>query len=116
LRNAYELRGAPFAGWITDLSTPDVLFHAAGFPVHALPLVMGGAMFFQQRMSGAASDPTQKQMMMMMPIMFTFMFYGFPSGLVLYWLTNNLMTMAAQWSFQRFSREPSGVIETTLVK
>jgi len=73
-------------------------------------------MFFQQRMSGAASDPTQKQMMTMMPIMFTFMFYGFPSGLVLYWLTNNLMTMAAQWSFQRFTQQPSGVIEPTLVK
>ena len=116
LRNAYELRGAPFAGWIRDLSTPDVLFHVSGFPVHALPLIMGGAMFFQQRMSGAASDPTQKQMMTMMPIMFTFMFYGFPSGLVLYWLTNNLMTMAAQWSFQRFTQQPSGVIETTLVK
>jgi YidC/Oxa1 family membrane protein insertase len=116
LRNAYELRGEPFVGWIRDLSTPDVLFHAGGVPVHALPLVMGGAMYFQQKMSGAASDPTQKQMMLMMPIMFTFMFYGFPSGLVLYWLTNNLMTMAFQWSFQRFSKSPSGVIETTIVK
>jgi YidC/Oxa1 family membrane protein insertase len=116
LRNAYELRGAPFVGWIRDLSTPDVLFHAAGFPVHVLPLVMGGAMYFQQKMSGAASDPTQKQMMTMMPIMFTFMFYGFPSGLVLYWLTNNLMTMGFQWSFQRFSQPSSRVIETTIVK
>ena len=116
LRNAYELRGAPFYGWIHDLSTPDVLFQAGGFPVHALPLIMGGAMFFQQKMSGATSDPTQKQMMTMMPIMFTFMFYGFPSGLVLYWLTNNLMTMAFQWSFQQYGRKPSSVIETTLVK
>src|SRR6202035_4672557 len=62
LRNAYELRGAPFFGWIQDLSTPDVLMHFGNFPLHALPLVMGGAMFMQQRMSGAASDPTQKQM------------------------------------------------------
>ena len=116
LRNAYELRGAPFFGWIRDLSTPDVLLQVGGFPLHALPLIMGGAMFFQQKMSGAASDPTQKQMMTMMPIMFTFMFYGFPSGLVLYWLTNNLMTMAFQWSFQRYSQPPSSVIETTLVK
>jgi len=117
LRNAYELRGAPFYGWIHDLSTPDVLFQAGGFPVHALPLIMGGAMFFQQKMAGAASDPTQKQMMTMMPIMFTFMFYGFPSGLVLYWLTNNLMTMAFQWSFQKYSQQPlSSVIETTIVK
>ena len=73
-------------------------------------------MFFQQRMSGAASDPTQKQMMTMMPIMFTFMFYGFPSGLVLYWLTNNLMTMGIQWGFQRYKQPPSRVIETTVVK
>ena len=116
LRNAYELRGAPFYGWIHDLSTPDVLLQVGGFPLHALPLIMGGAMFFQQKMSGAASDPTQKQMMTMMPIMFTFMFYGFPSGLVLYWLTNNLMTMAFQWSFQRYTQQPSSVIETTIVK
>ncbi len=116
LRNAYELRGAPFIGWIHDLSAPDVLVHLAGFPLHALPLIMGGAMFFQQRMAGAASDPTQKQMMTMMPIMFTFMFYGFPSGLVLYWLTNNLMTMGVQWGFQRFNQDSSRVIETTIVK
>src|SRR5437879_2458964 len=116
LRNAYELRGAPFFGWIHDLSAPDVLLHMAGFQVHALPLVMGGTMFLQQRMAGAASDPTQRQMMTMMPIMFTFMFYGFPSGLVLYWLTNNLMTMAVQWSFQHLNTDPSRVIETTIVK
>jgi YidC/Oxa1 family membrane protein insertase len=117
LRNAYELRGAPFFGWIHDLSTPDVLMQVGGFPVHALPLVMGGAMFFQQKMSGATSDPTQKQMMTMMPIMFTFMFYGFPSGLVLYWLTNNIMTMTFQWSFQKFGQPSSpSVIETTIVK
>src|ERR1700687_3027660 len=100
LRNAYELRGAPFFGWIHDLSTPDVLLQVGTFPVHALPLVMGGAMFMQQRMAGATTDPTQKQMMTMMPVMFTFMFYVFPSGLVLYWLTNNLMTMSIQYSFQ----------------
>jgi YidC/Oxa1 family membrane protein insertase len=116
LRNAYELRGAPFIGWIHDLSTPDVLVRMGTFQVHALPLVMGGAMFFQQRMAGAASDPTQRQMMTMMPIMFTFMFYGFPSGLVLYWLTNNLMTMGVQWSFQRLNPDPNRVIETTIVK
>ena len=93
-----------------------MILRAGTFPLHALPLIMGGAMFFQQRMSGAASDPTQKQMMTMMPIMFTFMFYSFPSGLVLYWLTNNIMTMAFQWSFQRWTQEPSRVIETTIVK
>jgi YidC/Oxa1 family membrane protein insertase len=93
LRNAYELRGAPWLGWIHDLSAAD--------PFHVLPIVMGAAMFFQQRMSGASADPTQKQMMMMMPIMFTIMFFNFPAGLVLYWLTNNLLTMAIQWGMLR---------------
>ncbi len=116
LRNAQELRGAPFIGWIHDLSAPDVLFQVGSFPLHALPLIMGGAMFVQQRMSGAVSDPTQRQMMTLMPVMFTVMFYGFPSGLVLYWLTNNLMTMASQWGFQRIHRDDPQVIETTIVK
>ena len=113
---AVELRGAPFFGWIHDLSVPDVVMQVGGFPLHALPLVMGGAMFMQQGMSGATADPTQRQMMTMMPIMFTFMFYGFPSGLVLYWLTNNLMTMGIQWGFQRYTSNSSQVIETTIVK
>lgn len=116
IRNAYELRGAPFYGWIQDLSAPDVLFHISSFQVHALPLIMGGTMYFQQRLAGAVTDPMQKQMMTMMPIMFTFMFYGFPSGLVLYWLTNNVMTMASQWGFQRIHRDDTNVIETTIVK
>ncbi len=93
LRNAYELRGAPWIGWIHDLSAAD--------PYHVLPVVMGGAMFLQQKMSGASADPTQKQMMIMMPIMFTVMFFNFPAGLVLYWFTNNLVTMAIQWSLMR---------------
>lgn len=116
IRNAYELRGAPFFGWIHDLAAPDVLFRISSFPVHALPLIMGAGMYFQQRMAGAVSDPTQRQMMTMMPIMFTFMFYGFPSGLVLYWLTNSLMTMASQAAFQRLHRDEPTVIETTIVK
>lgn len=116
IRNAYELRGAPFVGWIHDLSAPDILFRVGSFPIHALPLIMGVAMYLQQRLAGAVTDPTQRQMMTMMPVMFTFMFYGFPSGLVLYWLTNNLMTMGSQWSFQRLHRDDSGVIEATVVK
>lgn len=97
LRNAYELRGAPWILWIKDLSAAD--------PWHILPIVMGGAMLFQQRLSGAVSDPTQKQMMWIMPVMFTVMFFNFPSGLVLYWLTQNLLTMATQWGFQRYRAE-----------
>jgi YidC/Oxa1 family membrane protein insertase len=97
LRNAYELRGAPWIGWIHDLSAAD--------PYHVLPVVMGGAMFFQQRMAGATTDPTQKQMMWMMPIMFTVMFFNFPAGLVLYWLTNNLITMAFQGGLMRYNQK-----------
>jgi YidC/Oxa1 family membrane protein insertase len=93
LRNAYELRGAPWIFWIRDLSAAD--------PLHILPITMGIAMFFQQRMAGAVTDPTQRQMMYVMPIMFTVMFFNFPSGLVLYWFVNNLLTMAFQWNFQR---------------
>ena len=98
LRNAYELRGAPFIFWLHDLSAPD--------PLHILPVAMGIAMFFQQRMSGATADPTQKQMMMLMPIMFTVMFFNFPAGLVLYWFTNNLLTMAIQYGMLRYHNKP----------
>lgn len=103
LRNAYELRGTPWIGWIRDLSAAD--------PYHILPIIMGGSMFLQQRLSGAVTDPTQRQMMFIMPIMFTVMFFNFPSGLVLYWLTNNLATIAIQWFFQRTQqRSPVEVV------
>lgn len=109
LRNAYELRGAPFVGWIHDLSIHD--------PYYILPVIMGGGMFFQQRMSGAVSDPTQRQMMIMMPIMFTVMFMNFPAGLVLYWLTNSLCTMGFQYVFQRTHATPTpSVVNTSIVK
>jgi len=93
LRNAYELRGAPFVGWIHDLSVHD--------PYYILPVVMGGGMFLQQRMTGATTDPTQRQMMYMMPIMFTFMFMNFPAGLVLYWMTNSFATITFQYFYLR---------------
>ncbi|MBN1384869.1 MAG: membrane protein insertase YidC [Elusimicrobia bacterium] len=89
LRNAYELRGAPWIFWITDLSAKD--------PYYILPIMMGAGMFLQQKMTGAASDPTQKQMMIFMPVIFTVLFLGFPSGLVLYWLTNSIVTILEQW-------------------
>ncbi|MBI3291245.1 MAG: membrane protein insertase YidC [Elusimicrobia bacterium] len=96
LRNAYELRGAPFIGWIRDLSAQD--------PYYALPIFMGLGMFVQQRMTAVAADPTQRQMMYIMPVIFTFMFLRFPAGLVLYWLVNNLLTIAEQWGFQRWNQ------------
>lgn len=99
LRNAYELRGAPWIFWIKDLSAPDMFFTdllGLPFTVGLLPLLMGAGMFLQQKMTGSASDPTQKQMMIFMPIIFTVMFMGFPSGLVLYWLTNSIVTILEQ--------------------
>ena len=89
LRNAYELRGAPFMFWVTDLSAKD--------PYYVLPILMGAGMYFQQKMTTSASDPTQKQMMILMPVIFTIMFMGFPSGLVIYWLTNSIVTVVEQW-------------------
>ena len=105
LYSAIELRHAPFFGWITDLSAPDRLFHfgfqipfmepPAGIPV--LTLIMGGTMFLQQKMSPPPGDPTQAKMMMLMPIFFTFIFINFSSGLVLYWLVNNVLSIMQQY-------------------
>jgi YidC/Oxa1 family membrane protein insertase len=83
-----ELRGSPFIFWITDLSQKD--------PFYVLPLVMGATMFLQQKMTPAAGDPRQQKMMMFMPVIFTFLFLNFASGLVLYWLINNLLSIAQQ--------------------
>jgi YidC/Oxa1 family membrane protein insertase len=97
LRNAFELRGASWIMWIKDLSAPDTLVTISGFPIHLLPLIMGVGMFFQQKMMSVSTDPAQKQLMYMMPVIFTFMFWSFPSGLVMYWLTNSIMTMIEQY-------------------
>ncbi|MGA2090750.1 MAG: membrane protein insertase YidC [Endomicrobiales bacterium] len=96
LRNAFELRGAPWILWVHDLSVPETLITVAGFPIHLLPLIMGIGMFFQQKMMSATTDPTQAKIMYIMPVMFVFMFWGFPAGLVLYWLTNSIVTMIEQ--------------------
>lgn len=100
LVHAIELRHAPFALWIDDLSAPDRLM-VAGFGVPVLTLLMGGSMFLQQWLSPPQGDPTQQRIMMLMPIMFTFMFIGFPAGLVLYWLVNNLLGIAQQYWMMR---------------
>ena len=93
LRNAYELMGAPWILWIHDLSQKD--------PYYILPVIMGGGMFLQQKISPSSGDPTQAKMMMIMPVVFTFMFMKFPSGLVLYWLTNSILSTANQYWFIR---------------
>ncbi len=90
LRGAIELRFSSFL-WIADLSTPENLFQdVLPFGLNILPLFMGVTMWLQQKMT-PTSDPQQQKMMMMMPVLFTFMFYSFPSGLSLYWSTNQVM-------------------------
>ncbi|RJQ68943.1 MAG: membrane protein insertase YidC [Desulfobacteraceae bacterium] len=109
LYQALELRHAPFFGWINDLSAPDRLFNFAfkipfmepPFGIPVLTLIMGATMILQQKMSPAPGDPTQAKMMMLMPIVFTFIFINFPSGLVLYWLVSNLVSIAQQYYTQK---------------
>jgi len=93
LSNAVELRDAPWVLWIHDLSLHD--------PIYVLPIVMGATQFLQQKLAPSAAEPMQRRMMMAMPVVFTFLFLGFPSGLVLYWLTNNVLTVIQQWVYQR---------------
>jgi YidC/Oxa1 family membrane protein insertase len=99
LQGAIELRQAPFFGWISDLSVPETLFMLPGLelPVRLLPLLMGGSMVLQTRMTPTTMDPAQARMMnTVMPVMFTFLFYQFASGLVLYWLVSNLLGIGQQ--------------------
>ncbi len=95
IKNAVELRNAPFIFWIKDLSLPDTIFAIGSINVNILPLLMGIGMFVQQKMT--ATDPQQAKMMMFMPVIFTVMFWSFPSGLVLYWFVNSLVSMIGQY-------------------
>ena len=109
LYQAIELRHAPFFGWINDLSAPDRLFQFGfsipfmeppyGIPV--LTIVMGATMFLQQKMSPPPGDPTQAKLMMFMPLIFTVIFINFSAGLVLYWLINNIFSIAQQYYIQK---------------
>jgi len=89
LLESVELRQAPWILWIKDLSTRD--------PYFVLPLLMGTTMFIQQKLNPAPVDPIQAKMMSFLPIVFTFFFLFFPSGLVLYWVVNNSLSIAQQW-------------------
>jgi YidC/Oxa1 family membrane protein insertase len=93
LVESVEMRQAPFALWITDLSTRD--------PYFILPLIMGAAMLLQQKLNPAPADPVQARVMQIMPIMFTGFFAFFPSGLVLYWATNTVLSIAQQWKINK---------------
>jgi YidC/Oxa1 family membrane protein insertase len=127
LRNTIELRGAPFILWMNDLSSPDVLFDFGfnlpflGSEFHLLPLLMGVAMFVQSKTGGGSPEagPTagaagqQKMMQTMMPIVFTVLFYSMPSGLVLYWLVNNIFSIVQQYIVHRqIESEDITVVET----
>ena len=101
---AIELRGAPFMLWLKDLSAPDTLFGhipawfplIGGFAIGPLPILMGATMIIQQRMTPTSMDPAQNRIMMFMPIIFTFLFLNFATGLVLYWLMNNIFSITQQ--------------------
>ncbi|MFP4071748.1 MAG: membrane protein insertase YidC [Desulfovibrionales bacterium] len=97
LMGAIELRHAPFIYnlpftdlvWIADLSAKD--------PFYITPIIMGGTMFLQQKMTPAPGDPTQAKIMLFLPLVFTFLFLNFPAGLVIYWLVNNVLSIFQQW-------------------
>ena len=92
-----ELRGAPFVGWIHDLSVAD--------PYYVWPVIMGATMFLQQKLNPSIGDPTQQKIMMMLPIIFTFLFMSFPSGLVIYWTVNNILTISQQAYIYKFTKD-----------
>ena len=96
LLNSIELRHAPFISfWINDLSAKD--------PTYVSPLLMGASMFLQQKMTPTVGDPAQAKIMLVMPIMFTFMFLSFPSGLVIYWLISNVLSIVQQYYINKQS-------------
>jgi YidC/Oxa1 family membrane protein insertase len=96
LLNSIELRHAPFISfWINDLAAKD--------PTYISPLLMGASMFMQQKMTPTVGDPAQAKIMLVMPIMFTFMFLSFPSGLVIYWLVSNVLSIVQQYYINKQS-------------
>jgi len=109
LPNSIELRHAPFVLWVNDLSAPERLFSfpftiplmAPPYGIPILTLLMGASMFLQQKMTPMTGDPAQAKMMMLLPVVFTFLFINFPAGLVLYWLVNNILSIAQQYRINR---------------
>jgi len=93
LLGSVEMRHAPWLLWIQDLSSKD--------PYYVLPIIMGVSMLVQTKLNPTPPDPIQAKVMMAMPIVFTFMFLWFPSGLVLYWTINNVLSIAQQWQITR---------------
>jgi len=113
LRTTIELRGAPFALWITDLSQPDTIATVFGFPIHILPLIMGVGMLVQQKFT--SKDPQQAMMGNLMPIVFTALFYNFASGLVLYWSVNTALSIWQQYYIHSGGRKQAEESEPAIV-
>ncbi len=100
LLESVEMRQAPWMFWITDLSIKD--------PFFILPIIMGLTMFIQQQLNPTPPDPMQAKVMKMLPIIFTFFFLWFPAGLVLYWVVNNVLSIAQQWYITRKIERQTG--------
>ncbi|NDH79707.1 MAG: membrane protein insertase YidC, partial [Burkholderiaceae bacterium] len=99
LLSSVEMRNAPWILWIKDLSVPD--------PYFILPIIMAVSMFVQTRLNPTPPDPLQAKIMLWMPIIFSVMFFFFPAGLVLYWVVNNILSIAQQWQInQMFIKRP----------
>ncbi len=98
LNGSIELRGAPFFGWLHDLSLKD--------PYYITPILMGVTMFWQQRMMPSTADPVQQKMFLLMPVIFTTMFLAAPSGLVVYWFISNLLAIGQQYTTNRMIGPP----------
>ena len=112
LLSSVELRGAPWILWVHDLSLPDTsisdLIGLTSIPIGILPIIMAASMFVQTKLNPTPPDPIQAKVMMYMPLVFSVMFFFFPAGLVLYWVVNNLLSIAQQWQInQMFAKKPA---------
>ena len=99
-----EMRNAPWIGWIHDLSAPDRFFSnliGLSIPIGILPIVMAISMYIQTKLNPTPPDPIQAKVMQIMPLVFSVMFFAFPSGLVLYWVVNNILSIAQQWQINK---------------
>jgi YidC/Oxa1 family membrane protein insertase len=99
-----EMRGAPWLGWIHDLSKPDTFLSdlvGISIPIGILPIIMAISMYIQTKLNPVPPDPIQAKVMMYMPLVFSLMFFFFPSGLVLYYIVNNVLSIGQQWQINR---------------
>ena len=103
LQASAEMRGAPWVGWITDLTAPD--------PYYILPVLYAISMFITTKLNPAPADPVQAKMMLFMPVAFSVMFVFFPSGLVLYWVVNNILSIAQQYAITKKFEDKAAVVK-----